>query len=82
MKYLRRKFFQEYRKAGLPFMAAQRLARLREKSGFACEVEAELVKEGFVVEVLTFCDCCGPEVVRLHKNGKAWDLNYFGLAPC
>ena len=82
VKYVRRKFFREYRKYGLPFMAAQRLARLRAIGGFACELQAELHKEGFVVEVLTFCDCCGPEVVRLLKDEKTWDLHYFSLAPC
>lgn len=81
MKYLRRKYFQEYRKAGLPFMASQRLARLRVRRGFACEAEAELVKEGFTVESITYCECCGPEVLRLRKGDKSWDLDFFGLRP-
>lgn len=81
MKYERRKYFREYRLAGLPFMVAQRLSKLRVKGGFACEVERELAKEGVQVETITLCDCCGPEVLRLFKGGKAWDLNYFGLNP-
>lgn len=81
MKYERRKYFREYRKAGIPFMAAHRLAKLKARGSFACEVAEELQKEGITVETLTFCECCGPEVLRLRKGEKFYDLRYFGLMP-
>jgi len=82
MKYERRKYFRMYRKLGLPFMVAQRLAKLKSRAATTSyEVETELVKEGFKVVAVTYCDCCGPEVLRLVKGEKAWDLGYWTLLP-
>lgn len=79
MKYQRRKIFKEYRKAGIPFMAAHRLSKLKSKMALPWDVEKELAKEGVTVETKTYCKCCGPEALILHFKGKSVAISYYTL---
>lgn len=78
-KYEKRRVFRQYRRAGIPFILAQKLARLKEKGAWA-------LGEGLPecrTESITYCDCCGPVQVRVFSpDGRSsWLLDYFSLLP-
>ena len=81
MKFQRRKFAREYRKAGLPFIAAKRLAKVRDQVGCFWDVQKAMEKEGITAEAVTYCDCCGPEAILLEWSKGRLFLNYFDLSP-
>lgn len=69
----RRRFYREYRAAGIPFVQAQRLAKLRVRD-FAAWSDIERVLG--VGEVIQYCECCGPEAVRFRFGRRVVDLSY------
>jgi hypothetical protein len=68
----RRRFYREYRAAGIPFVQAQRLAKLRGRYATWSEIERVLG----VGEVIQYCECCGPEAVRFRFGRRVVDLSY------
>ena len=69
----RRRFYREYRSAGIPFVQAQRLAKLRGRD-FTTWSEIERVLGAG--EVIQYCECCGPEAVRFRFGQRVVDLSY------
>ena len=69
-----RRFYREYRSAGIPFVQAQRLAKLRARD-FAPWSDIERVLGAG--EVIQYCECCGPEAVRFRFGKRVVDLSYF-----
>lgn len=77
MKYVRRKYFKQYRREGLPFVDCAKLARLRERYKLTV---TEFAQAGYKAESVTLCECCGPEVLRVWlSDGKAHDFSYYDL---
>ncbi len=75
MKYVRRKLMKTFRKAGIPFLDACKLAKLKEK-GFPSVYELE--NAGFQAEPVTYCECCGPEFVNVTmSDGSTHTFSYF-----
>ena len=69
----RRRFYREHRSAGIPFVQAQRLAKLRGRD-FAAWSDIERVLGAG--EVIQYCDCCGPEAVRFRFGQRVVELSY------
>lgn len=78
-KYEKRRAFRQYRRAGIPFLVAAKLSQARSK-GLAA---AFVPPEGYTSEVITHCQCCGPETLRVSKSdgSKSWDLEIWSLLP-
>lgn len=76
-KFEKRRFFRSMRRAKVPFLVAHWLSR-KPAWELAWRDQASL-PSGFSMSCLTFCECCGPEVVRLteEKTGRTWDFSYF-----
>jgi hypothetical protein len=79
-KYEKRRFFRQYRRAGVPFILACKLARA--KGGY---IPASLFEppEGYKTEVCVYCDCCGPEILKVSTldGSRTWNLDYWSLLP-
>lgn len=76
-KYEKRRFFRKMRTAKVPFLLAAWLSR---KPAWELGLRSSSsLPVGFSMECLRFCECCGPEVVRLReeKTGRTWDFSYF-----
>ena len=71
----RRRFYREYRAAGIPFVQAHRLAKLRAR-GFTTWYEIERVLGAG--EVIQYCECCGPEAIRFRFGQRVVELSYIG----
>ena len=71
----RRRFYREYRSAGIPFVQAQRLAKLRAREYASWSDIERVLGPG---EVIQYCECCGPEAVRFRFGQRVVDLSYFG----
>ncbi len=75
MKYVRRKLMRQYRKDGLPFVDAAKMAKFREKSATAMEI-----REKYKVEVITKCECCGPEYLHITlSDGSVHEFHMYSL---
>lgn len=68
----RRRFYREHRAAGIPFVQAQRLAKLRARSAPWSDIERVLGPG----ETVQYCECCGPEAVRFRFGQRVVDLSY------
>jgi hypothetical protein len=67
----RRRFYREYRAAGIPFVQAQRLAKMVVKcNAYIGRVEALLGP----CEVVVRCPCCGPEGYRFRFGKRVVEL--------
>lgn len=79
-KYSRRRFQNEYKRAGFPFPLAVKLARFRDKGmGYYDLVTA--LGPAFEVRTITYCECCGPEATRITFGKTTVEVNCFTLAP-
>lgn len=79
-KYEKRRVFRGFRKAGVPFVLAQRLARA---SGVATLDKVLGEDYDYKVEEC-YCTCCGPThlYVWARKDPtKKWTLDYWSLRP-
>lgn len=71
----RRRFYREYRAAGIPFVQAQRLAKLRARDFTTWWDIERVLGPG---EMIQYCECCGPEAVRFRFGQRVVDLSYIG----
>ena len=67
-----RRYYREHRAAGIPFVRAHRLAKLRARYASWSEIERVLGAG----EVIQYCDCCGPEAVRFRFGQRVVELSY------
>lgn len=67
-----RRYYREHRAAGIPFVQAHRLAKLRARYASWSEIERVLGPG----ETIQYCDCCGPEAVRFRFGKRVVDLSY------
>ena len=82
-KYEKRRAFRQFRKAGIPFVVAQVLAR--------CDSLIQMkekLPEGWHVWELPGCECCAPTQLKLTMVspgglhvGPSWTLCRFTLRP-
>ena len=78
-KYVRRRLMKAYRKEGVPFIDACKLARIKEKFGFVSDLN-QAFPDGNA-KAVTYCDCCGPEVIEVTlSNGLRYQLSYYDFS--
>ncbi len=70
----RRRFYREHREAGIPFVQAQRLAKLMVRD-FALWADIERILGAG--EVIQHCECCGPAGVRFRFGQRVVEFGYF-----
>ena len=69
-----RRVYRSYREAGIPFVQAQRLAKMVVKcNAYIGRVEALLGP----CEVVQRCECCGPEGYRFRFGKRVVELSVF-----
>ena len=68
-----RRFYREHRAAGIPFVQAQRLAKLRVREYTSWWDIERVLGPG---ETVQHCECCGPEAVRFRFGQRVVDLSY------
>lgn len=73
-KYSRRRYQREYKRAGFPFLLTVKLARAREKFLSAWEM-VEFLGPEFGVEIMTYCECCGPEAIQITHGEKQFTVS-------
>ena len=72
VKSERRRYYRAYRKLGIPFIPAQKLASLRSKGRFSYyDLERTL---GVPIEVINNCECCGPIGYSFSFKGKTFEV--------
>ena len=67
-----RRYYREHRAAGIPFVQAHRLAKLRARCASWSEIERVLGPG----ETIQYCECCGPEAVRFRFGKRVVELSY------
>ena len=70
----RRCFYREHRAAGIPFIQAQRFAKLRARDCTPTWWDIERVLGPG--ETVQYCECCGPEAVRFRFGQRVVELSY------
>lgn len=68
-----RRYYREHREAGIPFVQAHRLAKLRAQYASWSKIERVLGPG----ETIQYCECCGPEAVRFRFGKRVVELSYF-----
>lgn len=69
-----RRYYREHRQAGIPFVQAHRLAKLRARDYASWSDIDRVLGPG---ETVQYCDCCGPELVRFRLGKQVVELGYF-----
>ena len=69
----RRRFYREHRAAGIPFVQAQRLAKLRARDYATWDDIERVLGPG---ETVQHCECCGPEAVQFRLGKRVVELSY------
>lgn len=68
-----RRYYREHRAAGIPFVQAHRLAKLRVREYASWSDIERVLGPG---EAVQYCECCGPEAVRFRFGKWVVDLSY------
>jgi hypothetical protein len=68
-----RSYYREHRTAGIPFVQAHRLAKLRARDYTSWADIERILGPG---ETVQYCECCGPEAVRFRLGKLIVDLSY------